>query len=138
MIREMRLVRTLGSRGPQPGGEVMMRLRIGRVVPLLKPREVIVPVWDLKMPEGWVYDVEDYAMGEEGLRRRGLDWNLFRVGGGVLEKGFKRAKAWGLLEGWVDVKYDDGDKSAKLDLRGDFSNRGADLWELTGGGRLRR
>ena len=109
----------------QRGGNAKLRLKVRRMVPFLKPNEIIVSTHDLSLPPYWLHQIDDLSLESADLRRRGFSFNLWNI----FWVPFVKFRSWVFRHGIVNVTYLEG--RAMLDLTGDFSNRGADLWELT-------
>ncbi|RMZ92291.1 hypothetical protein DV736_g460, partial [Chaetothyriales sp. CBS 134916] len=107
-------------------GNALVSLKVRRFMPLWKPREIILAASDISLPPYWLHELDELSLDSGDVRRRG-SFNL----GKIMWIAFVRFRAWVFRYGIVDLRYNDESKRVLLDLGGHFSNRGADLWELT-------
>ncbi|RMZ86165.1 hypothetical protein DV737_g95, partial [Chaetothyriales sp. CBS 132003] len=124
LIKYSGLVRSIDL--VKKNGNALVSLKVRRFVPLWKPREIILPASDISLPPYWLHELDELSLESGDVRRRG-GFNL----GKIMWTAFVRFRAWVFRYGVVDLRYHDESKRVLLDLGGHFSNRGADLWELT-------
>ncbi|RMD43118.1 hypothetical protein DV735_g1978, partial [Chaetothyriales sp. CBS 134920] len=124
LIKYTGLVRSIDL--VKKNGNALVSMKVRRFVPLLKPREIILPASDISLPPYWLHELDELTLDSGDVRRRGA----FHFGK-IMWTIFVRFRAWVFRYGVVDLRYNDESKRVLLDLGGQFSNRGADLWELT-------
>ena len=99
------------------GGAVQLRVSVRRTVPFLKPKEYIVPSYDLQLPHRWRFHSEQAPT----IRPPSTASTVGRA----LGLPFKKFKQWVLMDGILAVTFEEGETKALLDTAGKFT-RGMD------------
>ena len=111
LIRSLDLIRV--------GGAVQLRVSVRRIVPFLKPREYIVPSYDLQLPYRWRFHSEQVPV----IRPPSAAGTIGRIVG----LPFKKFKEFILQDGILAVNFEDGERKALLDTTGKFTRSMRDL-----------
>ena len=118
LVRSLDLVRTTSS------NMVQLRISVRRAIPILKPKEYIVPAYMLRLPYKWRFHSErlpDIAPPPPSAARRL---------GRVLWSGFKKFQSYLLMDGMLAVDFEtheSGKIKALLDTHGTFTRNMGDL-----------
>ncbi len=111
LIKSLDLVRVSGT--------IQLRISVRRLVPFLKPKEYIVPSYDLRLPYRWRFHSEQAA----DTRPPSTAGTV----GHALGLPFRKFKEFLLKDGILAVNFEEGGRTALLDTNGNFTRSMGDL-----------
>lgn len=111
LVKSLDLIRVSGA--------VQLRISVRRIVPFLKPKEYIVPSYDLQLPYRWRFHSEQVPI----IRPPSTAGTVGRA----LGLPFKKFKNFILQDGILAVNFEEGERKALLDTAGKFTRGMGDL-----------
>ena len=107
------------------GGVIQLRISVRRTIPFIKPKEFIVPSYELRLPHQWK------SQSERQLHMQAPSTN--RTLGRAIGLGYAKFKDFVFMDGLLAARFksDDGTRNALLDTNGTFHRSMDDLAAMT-------